>query len=105
MDSGKIEVDCSNKQLSIIPFEIITTSGGAKELHFGDGESVKVKDIGCINLSNNQLKDDCWPMIELILTDAEKRITNLRLDNNHFSSVPMNLFNCFKKVKFVVLVH
>lgn len=100
-DSKKIEVNCSDKHLSIVPFSIITTSGGSKELRFGDDESVKVKDIGCINLSNNNLGDECWPMIEQILMDAEKRIQDVRLDNNQFTHVPMNLFNCFKKVNFV----
>ena len=97
-ESNKVEVDCSNQNLDIIPFHIITTSGGAKELRFGDDESVKVKDIGCVNLSNNRLADDCWPAIESVLEDAEKRISDVRLDNNQFSYVPMNLFNCFKKV-------
>merc|ERR1711935_479162 len=95
--TNKIEVDCSNKHLSIVPFTIITTSGGSKELRFGDDESVKVKDIGCINLSNNKLGDDCWHVIERTLMDAEKRIQDVRLDNNQFTHVPMNLFNCFKK--------
>ena len=103
--TNKIEVDCSNKHLSIVPFTIITTSGGSKELRFGDDESVKVKDIGCINLSNNKLGDDCWHVIERTLMDAEKRIQDVRLDNNQFTHVPMNLFNCFKKVKSFYMNH
>ena len=71
---------------------------GGKAIHFGDKQSVKFKSIASIDLSNNQLGDDCWPALEGILMDAEKRVTDLVLDNNNFTFMPMNLFNCFKKV-------